>query len=243
MAQKHQVVIAGAGLAGMSAAIHLADRGIGALVLETRKRPGGRATSFDDPRTGERLDNCQHVALGCCTNYLAFLERLGTLDKIAWSNDQLWAEAGGRFTSLRTGLFPAPGHYTEAFAAAKCLTLSEKAAIARALLHIARVKDTALVAKNFADLLAATNQPESTVRKFWAPVIISACNLAVDRVAAAPAVKVFREGFLASAKGAAIGVPSVPLVDLFDHRQRRRPDHPRLLRRLDQRDRRHRRPH
>jgi peptidoglycan/xylan/chitin deacetylase (PgdA/CDA1 family) len=58
----------------------LAEAGVRVTVLETRRKLGGRATSFTDPRTGEVLDNCQHVLMGCCTNLLDFYERLGVQD-------------------------------------------------------------------------------------------------------------------------------------------------------------------
>jgi zeta-carotene desaturase len=60
-------------------------------------------------------------------------------------------------------------------------------------------------------------QPESFVRRFWSPVIVSACNMDVDRVSASAALHVFQEGFLANRASARIGVPGVPLVELYEH--------------------------
>ena len=51
------VIVVGAGFAGVAAASALAERGVSVLVLETRQRVGGRAASWTDPRTGEVLDN------------------------------------------------------------------------------------------------------------------------------------------------------------------------------------------
>ena len=60
-----RVVVVGGGLAGMAAAAALESAGIAVALLESRKTLGGRAGSFEDPQTGEALDNCQHVLLGC----------------------------------------------------------------------------------------------------------------------------------------------------------------------------------
>ena len=49
----------------MSAAAALADAGARVLVLEARPGLGGRATSFTDPATAERVDNGQHILMGC----------------------------------------------------------------------------------------------------------------------------------------------------------------------------------
>src|SRR5690606_16659447 len=78
-------IVVGAGIAGIAAALRLADAGGAVTVLETRRKLGGRATSFTDVRTGEVLDNCQHVAMGCCTAYLELCRRLGVYEKISWS--------------------------------------------------------------------------------------------------------------------------------------------------------------
>ena len=59
------VVVIGAGFAGLSAAARLATRGCRVLVLEARARLGGRATAFVDRETGELVDNGQHALMGC----------------------------------------------------------------------------------------------------------------------------------------------------------------------------------
>jgi phytoene dehydrogenase-like protein len=70
-------LIVGGGLAGLAAATALCRRGVRVTVLESRDRLGGRAGSFADATTGQLLDACQHVGMGCCTNFKHFAETVG----------------------------------------------------------------------------------------------------------------------------------------------------------------------
>ncbi|HEX5032448.1 MAG TPA: hydroxysqualene dehydroxylase HpnE [Candidatus Eisenbacteria bacterium] len=76
------VVVIGAGFAGVAAATALADRGARVLVLETRQRPGGRAYSWTDPTTGEVRDNGQHVLASFYDETHRLLARLGTAEAL-----------------------------------------------------------------------------------------------------------------------------------------------------------------
>src|SRR5688572_33469038 len=70
------VLIVGGGLAGLAAAVALAPQGLDVTLLESKPRLGGRASSFQDPVTAELLDLCQHVSMGCCTNFAHFCRTL-----------------------------------------------------------------------------------------------------------------------------------------------------------------------
>ena len=215
MTKPGRVLIAGGGLAGMAAAVSLATVGVPVLVLETRKKLGGRATSFEDVRSGEVLDNCQHVVLGCCTNYLHFLKTVGTADRIRWTREQYWIERGGRTSVIRPSILPAPLHFSFSVLAARFLTISEKLALGTAMRHLLRVDRSAWRQRTFIEFLRQHRQSARLIEKFWAPVVVSACNLAVEKVCASAAMQVFQEGFLAHPNAADVGVSAVPLIDLY----------------------------
>jgi phytoene dehydrogenase-like protein len=82
--QNSSVAVVGGGLAGLAAGCALAGRGFRVTLFERRPYLGGRASSYQHPGTGEVVDNCQHVLLGCCTNLIEFYERLGVESKIRW---------------------------------------------------------------------------------------------------------------------------------------------------------------
>ena len=67
----------------MACAAALSGRGFSVELFEARKKLGGRAGSYVDHGTGEAIDHCQHVAMGCCTNYLDFCQRTGIGDLLS----------------------------------------------------------------------------------------------------------------------------------------------------------------
>jgi len=212
-------VVVGGGIAGLACALRLAEAGVRVTVLETRRKLGGRATSFTDPRTGEVLDNCQHVLMGCCTNLLDFYERLGVQDAIEWHADIFWANPPHAPDVMRPGRFPAPAHFTASFARMRMLSLAEKRAVARAMWRMLRMGATGRAkweSRTFGEFLAECAQPASVIERFWSPVVVSACNLDVGEASAASAMQVFQEGFLANAQAPLMGLSRVPLVRLYD---------------------------
>src|SRR5215468_6803594 len=128
------VCVVGGGLAGLSAACVLADAGFRITLFERRPYLGGRASSYEHPGTGETVDNCQHVLLGCCTNLLDFYRRIGSEDKIQWFDHLTFIEPGGRRSEIRSSSLPAPLHTSGSFLKAASLSLKDKLAISRAML-------------------------------------------------------------------------------------------------------------
>src|ERR1051326_7399756 len=70
-----RVSVVGGGLAGLAAALELADAGATVTLFEARPRLGGATYSVQ--RKDHWIDNGQHVLLRCCTAYRSFLGRLG----------------------------------------------------------------------------------------------------------------------------------------------------------------------
>src|SRR4051794_35127198 len=197
-----RVVVIGGGLAGMSAAVALADAGLSVTLLEARRSLGGRAGSFEDPQTGETLDNCQHVLLGCCTNLVDLYRRIGALDQIRYDRVIRFLDADGRAHGLSgTPGLPAPLHLGPSLLTFGALTWGERVALSRAMLAMVRLGDDgrlALADVAFGEWLDQHNQPASLVRKLYDPVLISALNEETRRASAAYAIQVFQGSLLSN---------------------------------------------
>ena len=213
-----RIAIVGAGLAGIAAAIRLAEFGHKPILIETRRKFGGRATSFDDSRSGLTIDNCQHVLLGCCTNLIDLYDRLGVLDMIEWHDTLFWTAGRGEIDRIRAGWLPAPLHLSRSFSKMGLLSRTEKRQIRSAMWRMIRLGSTGRQqwrGRTFAEFLGDSGQDESTIRRFWNTIIVSACNLSADRVCAATAMHVFQDGFLAHRFAYSMGLSIAPLSALY----------------------------
>jgi zeta-carotene desaturase len=217
--QPHIAVIGG-GLAGLAAAAALGSAGCRVTVFESRPFLGGRATSYP-VNTGEddgpTIDNCQHILLRCCTNLIDFYRRLGVEQDIRFFREFYWIEPGGRLSTMKSGVFPPPLHFTESFAKLRFLSPASKIAVGRAMLSIrSEYKNRAdLDRMTMLDWLKEKKQPRQAIDRFWNQVLVSAVNEELDRMAAAHGLQVFALGFLSRKDAYEMGVPNVPLGQLY----------------------------
>lgn len=213
-----RVVIVGGGLAGLAAAVALSEQGGELQVLETRRQLGGRAGSFWDAASGEWIDHCQHVNLGCCVNYADFCRRTG-LGPLLHRDATLhfFAPDGRRYDLSASRWLPAPWHLAPALLRLGFLSLRERLAVARAMRRLAwppradRPPDQAI-----ADWLRQQGQSGRAIERFWTPVLVSALSESLDNIALEAARKVFVDGFLATSDGYVLETPRVPLQKLFE---------------------------
>jgi hydroxysqualene dehydroxylase len=215
------VVVAGGGLAGISAAVEASARGARVTLVERRPFLGGKTFSFTEPRTGVQIDNGQHVHLGCCTAYMHLLSRLGSigLTRIQPALHVDVRDRTGRHGVLSARRLPPPLHMGPSFARYGLLSTGERARALRALAAIAALGDErrdALDDVSFGDWLRAHGQRDAAIERFWDVVVLPTCNDRSDRVSAALASFVITEGLMRTRRGAAIGWSMVGLSHLVD---------------------------
>ena len=215
-----RVIVVGGGLAGVSAALRLAEQGREVTVFEARPRLGGATYSF--PRGELTVDTGQHVLLRCYGHHLALLKSIGA-DHLVRFQPQLdipvLQPTGGRPARIRrSAQLPAPLHLVRALAGYRALSPRERFAAASAAAALGRVDpdDPATDLIPFGDWLRAHGQGARAVDRLWRLVVVAALNIAPDEASLALAARVVRSGLLEHAASGDIGVPTVPLTSLHD---------------------------
>jgi squalene-associated FAD-dependent desaturase len=212
-----QVAVVGGGLAGLAAAAALAERGVAVELFESRRQLGGRAGSFVDPATGEKIDHCQHVGMGCCTNLLDLCDRTGLAPLLRRDRVlHFFDESGRRFDVSASPWLPAPLHLAPALLRLGFLTWRERRALAAAIVRLARCRiPDSPQGPTMADWLRSQGQSHDAIERFWATILVSALGERLEHISLPAARKVFVDGFFAARRAYHLVVPTVPLAELY----------------------------
>jgi squalene-associated FAD-dependent desaturase len=210
------VAIVGGGLAGLAAAAALAEANCRVELFEARRMLGGRAASFRDPETGELVDHCQHVSMGCCTNLADFCRRTGIAGLFRREPRLHFIGPDGRQYALEAGRLPAPLHLAPAFWGLKYLSSRERRRIGWAMWKLMRSRPSDTPdAPTVGQWLAEQGQSARAIELFWSVILTSALGENLERASLAAARKVIVDGFLAAREGYVVEVPQAPLVALY----------------------------
>ncbi len=212
------VIVVGAGLAGLAAAVALSGAGSDILLLDRKPYVGGRAYSYQHPSLDEEIDS-QHVLLGCCTNLVDLCALAGASDKIRWYDrihflEPATSSHGMIASEIGPGSLPAPSHSTMSFLHAPMLGARDKLAIARGFTDFLRGYP-ATDEQPFSAWLKRTGQTELAVRHFWEPVVLATLNDSFDSSSTRYVGKVIHEMLLRNPKGAELGIPIQPLSTFY----------------------------
>jgi squalene-associated FAD-dependent desaturase len=225
MSTSADVVVIGAGFAGLSAAAALAERGQRVIVLDARPQLGGRATAFLDRDTGELVDNGQHVLFGCYRATFDFLRRIGAEDnvRIQPSMEIAYLDRHGRRSVLKCPTLPSPLHllaavldwdpipWRDRLAAVKLAGPLRRAR--RELLRSGRV--TAEPRGTVSEWLIAHGQRDTLRAWLWDPLAVAALNQSPDAASASPFLRVLAEMFGSDPLASALVLPTKPLHEMY----------------------------
>ena len=199
-----KIAVVGGGLAGLSAALELVDAGVEVTVHEARPTLGGAVQTLPE-RDGDPQpppDNGQHIALGCFTEYLRFLERVSEGDSYLRKRLALPVIAEDRsVSSIRPSLTGLLGY--------RHVPMRDRARIPLSLIRMRTAHAEA--GETFGDLLRRLGTSDGTIDRFWDVFIRPALNLRTDEVDAGAGLFTVRTALLGPRRNADLVLPLKPL--------------------------------
>jgi len=229
----YDAIIIGGGCAGFSAATALADSGARVVVVEARPGLGGRATAFTDPGTGERVDNGQHILMGCYDATFAFLRRIGAADRVRWQSGLKvpMIDRAGHYSVLSLPALPSPLHFLAGVLTWEALSWGERLSVLRigAAIKPAKTGSASAASPLRRDRLGLTvrqwleqsGQAPRLCELFWEPLALAALNQSIDQAEAVYFIRVLERVFGPDPAAAALVLPAVPLDEMYAEPARR----------------------
>jgi squalene-associated FAD-dependent desaturase len=209
------VVVVGGGLAGITAALLLAEAGLPVTVIEARPWLGGATWSFG--RRGLTIDNGQHVFMRCFTAYRDLLAKLG-VSELAPVQDRLdfsVATADGPLR-LRRSAWPAPTHLAPILARYRPLTASQRFGVLPAAMGmwLSDLSAPANADVSVGGWLGRHGQDERAVSLFWELFLAPFMNASAADTDLGTAAGFINVALLSRRDHADLGVPAAPLREL-----------------------------
>ena len=201
-----RVVVVGGGLAGLAAALELANGDAEVTLLEARPTLGGAVQTLPE-REGDPdppPDNGQHIALGCCTEYLRFLARIGeagSVKRVPLALCVLGEE--GSVATIGAGVLPLLRY--------RHLSLVDRLGVARVARKLGRLDPTEHDDETFRSLLRRLGQSQAAIDRFWDVFMRPALNLRSEEASAAPAVFTVQRALLGPRGAGDLVLPTRPL--------------------------------
>ena len=213
-----RIAVVGGGLAGLSAAVELKQRGFVVELLERSRLLGGKATSF---KLGDvEVDNGQHVFLACCTEFIDFVQHLDGVSPpgepalfLQERFDALLLARNRAPARLRAVSLPGPWRLAPALLRYRYLDLPARLRVGRALLD---ARAPARPGETFAAWLERHGQSAAVRRAFWDPFLVPALNAPLEEVAADAALFVIATAFLGDTDAARFGFARTPLARIAE---------------------------
>ena len=217
--RKKKIIVAGGGLAGLSAAHSLTSHGYNVTLIEKRPFLGGRTFSFKPGNYNVEIDNGQHIFLGCCDYYIQYLQSIGNVEN-TYIQKKLKIDVirNGEKSTLSSTPFLGNLHMLPAFIRYPHLGIIDKFLVIYGLIRCKFTKltkiSTSLDKESAYTWLKRNHQSDKAIDNFWNLFILPALNNDAKNVSADMVIMGFQESLLKQSRNSAIGIPKIGLTAL-----------------------------
>jgi squalene-associated FAD-dependent desaturase len=214
------VIIIGGGLSGLAAAVQLAKNGAKIALFEQAPRLGGRCYSYIDKKTGDVVDNGQHVLVGAYHNLLHYLDQIGTRQylKNEPALSLLFHHPEKGRAKFEISSLPRPFHLISGMLKFKLLSFQDRQRLLKVGLELngwnAKLENK-LSTMTVDEWLISLHQSDEARKNLWHPITISIMNELPEKASALLFARALRSTFLRKKSDSAILLPIVGQTKLY----------------------------
>ena len=214
--KKDKIIIIGAGISGISAAVCLAKKGYSVDIFETKNFIGGRAYSFEFKQRNEIIDNGQHLFMSAYEHFLNLLNEFGTDRKLDIQDSLKIKFCSAKRNNINLTSYPFSGKIGMLYGLLKMHNLSffDKINLLDFMINLQftnKLKRQITVL----EFLKSKHQEDNIINVFWQPLCLAVMNLSADEADANLFIKVLKTAFFSNKHNSKLIFSSVNLSELI----------------------------
>ena len=190
-----KIAIFGAGVAGLSAAIELVDRGHTVEIYEKRKILGGKVSVWKDS-DGDSIESGLHIVFGGYEQLQKYLKRVGAEDNYHWKEHALiYAESDGRQSYFKKAKLPSPWAEMVGGLQTDFLTMWDKISLIKGLFPAIIGNEEYFRSQDhmtYSEWHRLKGASEHSLQKLWRAIALAMNFIEPNVISARPMITIFK---------------------------------------------------
>ena len=190
-----KVAIFGAGVAGLSAAIELVDRGYTVELYEKRKVLGGKVSVWKD-NDGDSIESGLHIVFGGYAQLQEYLKKVGAGDNYLWKEHSLiYAEPDGKQSFFKKANLPSPWAEVVGGLQADFLTMWDKISLIKGLWPALAGNEEYFRSQDhmtYSEWHRLHGASEHSLQKLWKAIALAMNFIEPNVISARPMITIFK---------------------------------------------------
>ncbi len=190
-----KIAIFGAGVAGLSAAIELVDRGHTVEIYEKRKILGGKVSVWKDS-DGDSIESGLHIVFGGYAQLQKYLQRVGAGDNYQWKEHSLiYAETDGKQSYFKKAKLPSPWVEVVGGLQTDFLTMWDKISLIKGLFPALAGNEEYFRSQDhmtYSEWHRRRGASEHSLQKLWRAIALAMNFIEPNIISARPMITIFK---------------------------------------------------